>query len=91
MIKKEELIKHKWKYNEFQNHWEKLGVIICDTPFDFGYHVRYPVNLITYIATESVEVLEDYIKCDIKNHVLNPVFGKNLTHRAKRTLKNWIL
>ena len=91
MIVKEELIKHKWKYNESKNQWEKLGVVICTTPFNFGYNVRYPTTLITYIDTESIEILEDCIKRDIKTYVLNPVLGKNLTLREKRTLKNWIL
>lgn len=91
MITKEELIKHKWKYNESKNQWEKLGVVIRDVPSNSGYHITYPVTLITYIATESVEILEDRIKCDVKNYILNPVFGGNLTLREKRTLKNWIL
>lgn len=91
MITKEELIKHKWKYNESKNQWEKLGVVIRDRLFNSGHHITYPVTLITCIDAESVEVLEDRIKYDVKNYILNPGFSGNLTLREKRTLKNWIL
>lgn len=91
MITKEELIKHKWKYNESKNQWEKLGVVIRDKLFNSRYHIMYPVTLITCIDAESVEILEDRIKYDVKNYILSPVFGGSLTLREKRTLKNWIL